>query len=799
MGKENSLSGMTTSSDTQLVSVTTESQRVLLKPLPRGVAKPPDFVELVPRTVGIGELAYIWEEFDPADGAMALDFETTGLNPERGDVPVTIGLADSRGGIAIDVRDNKLLATAVLEHLHERNIPLIAHNFTFDGAFAARTLTASGVTNFAPFWYWRQLNWVGCTLLLAKLFSSETKGLHYDLKSLQLELLQWDTRGDVELDAWLIAQGFTEKRDKKLVAKKSEMHRAPPEILGKYCALDCVSTWQLYKLVFLPLMARFPAVEQIIPAWMTHGKHLIAAQLTGVPLDVPKLRTLDSLLLKEAEEAEAEFRSVSAIAAGIAEYNRLKVQVELDTKPEQTHKPLPELPPEPPRLTKNGTDSPRWLKWNEKREVLANAQPEETAEFKRWKKRVEKVQKADHFSITSRDKLSWLAYEYLGKPVLSYTDSGKPALDDDAKLMMGPDFKALIRWSEINKMQTTYSSSLLEHQVDGRYHPHFQVPGTLTGRLSGAGGVNAQNQVKDLRFLDCWIAGPGKKLILADIASLEPVVLAEVSRDEKLLLLYGPNAQPHCVYLFYGVHTPMYGPALRAAGYLPEYVTTEIVKDCKKRFKAERSILKECALAFQYGAGWRRVQAQLRMQGVEVDDEVAQGLHHTYHNMFAGRIKFERQQQRVLAKQGWVLNAIGRPVCVAQVDEKDVLNRIAQSGGHDILVLASQILADLLAEEGIEYWPHIYDMHDCLQIIVKDEDAERTCELMRDPFHKRLHALLNPDGKTLCLPKWDPNAVDTWAQDKEEAPGQLAAARKQLADFAAANGTQHEEKQNADT
>jgi hypothetical protein len=47
----------------------------------------------------------------------------------------------------------------------------------------------------------------------------------------------------------------------KEVLKKAdagEQWRIPIEIEGQYCALDCISTMQLYDKVFEPIMKRFP-------------------------------------------------------------------------------------------------------------------------------------------------------------------------------------------------------------------------------------------------------------------------------------------------------------------------------------------------------------------------------------------------------------------------------------------------------------------------------------------------------------------------------------------------------------
>ena len=53
--------------------------------------------------------------------------------------------------------------------------------------------------------------------------------------------------------------------------------------------------------------------------------------------------------------------------------------------------------------------------------------------------------------------------------------------------------------------------------------------------------INLQNTTKTQRYLECFEARPGNKIVAMDFASLEPKVLAYFSRDKNLMSLYGPS------------------------------------------------------------------------------------------------------------------------------------------------------------------------------------------------------------------------------------------------------------------
>jgi hypothetical protein len=112
---------------------------------------------------------------------------------------------------------------------------------------------------------------------------------------------------------------------------------------------------------------------------------------------------------------------------------------------------------------------------------------------------------------------------------------------------------------------------------------------------------------------------------------------------------------------------------------------------------------------------------------------------------------------------GWFLNPMGRPIAVAQDYLRDIVNRSIQSGGHDAFVLYLSILSDKFNTHDIPYKPYIWDLHDAVMLIVRDENVEAAVEILDVIAMHELNARL---GGTIRL-KGVTNVVNNWAEDKE--------------------------------
>lgn len=187
------------------------------------------------------------------------------------------------------------------------------------------------------------------------------------------------------------------------------------------------------------------------------------------------------------------------------------------------------------------------------------------------------------------------------------------------------------------------------------------------------------------------------------------------------------------VYLFVGSQLPVIGPKIRAAGYDPDNPTPEGIKNAKKECKTERQISKTVVLASSYGAGPAKLHRTLTLAGIDIAFNIVEEIHAMYWEIYADIVAYRRWLESEWRKnEGWVVNGVGRPICVDAMFKKDLVNRVVQSTGHDILLKYIRIWSDKLDECGVEWYPIIADWHDQSIIEVREEDADMVKYIMGD-------------------------------------------------------------------
>lgn len=649
---------------------------------------------------------------------VALDIETKGTeahNPEN--FVVGFGLATSQGS-AYFPQD---LWPFALRVAAEKKTKLIAHNLAFDGAFALRD---------GGEW----LNWVMCTYATYKHLASEGFiNQKWGLKSAQTQLLGWPETNEKDLDEWLISNGYVNQAKKPI---KGEMWRAPSSILGHYCALDAASTLDLYHRVLFPVVNKFNGYQKYLPAVLNLIRCTIEQQLSGFLVDESRLVAYDKQLEHKLETLHQEFLLHEDVAPHVRLWNEMQLD-EIRVKEPAKYK-TSKVPKEPSKYRKDGSISKNWTNWKEKHE---NAKPEIAKSWENWKQRYDKAHSLQHFNINSGPQLQWLFYTRLGHEVKLHTDKGLPATDNKAKAFFGEPGKILLKYDKLFK-ERGYVSKALVTTKEGLLHPQFKVPGTLTGRLSGTGGLNLQQQPKTKGYLECFRARPGRVWVDHDFTALEPCVLTELSRDPNMLKIYGPGAKKNDIYIFTGAAIPGIGEVFKGEGYNADNPIKDAIDRIKKQHKTLRQICKVIVLSAQYGAGPGKIRETLSLQGIEKSFEEVQAIHKAYWNLYRGIKEYERflvmQWER---NGGWVLNGIGRPICVDNDLLKDIVNRVVQSTGHDILMLSLVLLREELESRRLNYSWVISDFHDETILEVDEAEKDATIEAIR-VMYDRLNKLL---------------------------------------------------------
>lgn len=655
-------------------------------------------------------------------GPVVVDFETTGLNVLASDFRVVgIGIAGKglEGGVYFSTKTiNATALTSLIKALIERE--LIAHNVCYDAAvlevLTRRHLPQS--TTLSAKWPWK---WDTISMYF-HLSQHEWAGQSYGLKAAQVDVLGWDAKGDVELDAWLSERGLG----------KGDMWQAPDSILGKYGCYDVQSTYQLYEHL-LPQLQKFPdAIEFISSVEVPyHYRAIVEMRFHGIKIDTTKLAALKKELEANNEAFRSRFENHEQVKNWIAGIDAIKLGQLIDCEPE--------------RLTKTGKVAARWTKWKEK---VDNFQEGE------WLNTNSKAQLRDLFfghlyKVSEvRPVMGWDGNQrgFKGGKLLWEVDifaEGKKIVHEWAsKTNDIPISKELLpKLGEIGQMLFDYNADvkllgyvngLEDSLVDGVHHGQLRPLGALSGRCVGSGGVNLQQIPKDKRYLDCFIAEEGCSLVDADVTALEPSVLAELSACPSYMKLYGPDAKPNDVYLFVGSNTEALGSKIKSLGYDPNNPTPEAISITKKKLKRERSICKVLHLSSGYGAGPNKIWKTLLSQGVQLELDEAKKIHADYWELFKRVKEYEEELKELrINNGGWIVDGIGIPVTIGKHKLKDILNSVIQGCSHRILVRHIANIMKLRDQEKLDFHFWIADFHDQTTVECLDKDVESVLDLFR--------------------------------------------------------------------
>ena len=102
-----------------------------------------------------------------------------------------------------------------------------------------------------------------------------------------------------------------------------------------------------------------------------------------------------------------------------------------------------------------------------------------------------------------------------------------------------PLVRALIDYRKAAKSLSSflYPIPAMIHPKTGRLHPRYGQFGAWSGRMT-CSGPNIQQIPRDKNFRACFVAGPGRKLIIADYSQIELRVAADMTNDSRMTQAY---------------------------------------------------------------------------------------------------------------------------------------------------------------------------------------------------------------------------------------------------------------------
>ena len=312
-----------------------------------------------------------------------------------------------------------------------------------------------------------------------------------------------------------------------------DITKIPLDALLKYNLTDGLSTWFVYK-KNLPIMIADQQTGIYYEIFRPAVWDIIQMQLTGMPINMQKVKDLNKLLQKESD-------------LNLARMNSLKIlQSFMDT-------------------------------------LMDEYVDKKNAEYK--KKRISKSDVNPgviEFNPGSPKQLQRFLYseDFLGLPVLDYTDTKLPATGAETleKLLNHTKDSEVIKFLEILIefkasaiiLSTFLPAFLKAYQGNDGWHylfGNFRLGGTASGRLSSnnpnlqnipsSGSSDAKQRLAKL-IKECFEAPPGWLFVGLDFDSLEDKISAVTTRDPEKIKVYSDGYDGHCLraLAYFGNHMP---------------------------------------------------------------------------------------------------------------------------------------------------------------------------------------------------------------------------------------------------
>ena len=364
-------------------------------------------------------------------------------------------------------------------------------------------------------------------LLVYQLFMenlTDTTGL---LQGMELLLGNWD---DTKLITYLATNSCAgnelglKKQAQEYAGNYAEsdiddITKIKPDDLLKYNLIDSCSTWFVHEKHYDTMVAdqQLDFYDKIFrPAILD----IVQMQLTGMPLDMPRVIEVEKLLRVDAEAALKTIKESLLVQA----YNY--------------------------KLNKD---------WVEKRNLELKV------------KRVSLLDAKEEFNPASPNQLQELLYDVIGLPVLDLTDTKQPATGKKVlekllnhankyvdEVLIVELLTALIDYKNVIKILESFIPAMLAapQGPDGWHYlmGNFNLGGTVSGRLS-SNNPNLQQIPAGSKYAklikSCFKAPPGYIFIGLDFNALEARIDALTTKDPAKLAVYIDGYDSHS-YNTYG-------------------------------------------------------------------------------------------------------------------------------------------------------------------------------------------------------------------------------------------------------
>lgn len=329
-------------------------------------------------------------------------------------------------------------------------------------------------------------------------------------------------------------------------------------------------------------------------------------------------------------------------------------------------------------------------------------------------------QAGEPFNINSTLQLREVLFDHLNLPILKKTPKGQPSTDASVLQKLAdehPIVEYLLSFRELEKLRSTYVDGLLPLvAADGRIHCAFNQRGAATGRISSE-RPNMQNiparSQEGRTIRRAFVAGPGRRFVVADYSQIELRILAHLSEDESLVRAFEAGED---------IHT---ATAARVFGVDADSVDYEM-----------RRRAKVINFGLLYG-----MEAYGLAQRLEISRDEAQEQMDAYFDQFPGVRQFMAGIVSDARNAGYTETILGRrrylPELTSsnfrerQAGERMALNAPIQGSAADIIKKA-MIELDSRLEADNDTTLLILQVHDELVLETPEDAVEATAALVRE-------------------------------------------------------------------
>jgi len=300
--------------------------------------------------------------------------------------------------------------------------------------------------------------------------------------------------------------------------------------------------------------------------------------------------------------------------------------------------------------------------------------------------------------------------------------------------------KKILKWRELEKLNSTYLKGLAKHIINGKVHTSFSQIGTVTGRLSSS-FPNCQNIPRpgedEFKIRAAFVPEKGKVFLKFDYNQIELRLAAHFSKDPLMIEAFLNNQDIH---------------SFTAKKIFKLSCSVEKVKELYPR---ERSFAKGVNFGILYGESEFGLSRRLQISKQEAKSHIESFFSEYKH------LKYWMKAVISFCKQnGFVKTILGRKRRLPEIEaddfairhatEKKAINSPIQGSAADVIMSAMLKLHNEPIMKGLDC-KMLLQVHDEILFECPEENAERAAfiikGIMENPLDYSLRVPLIVDYK----------------------------------------------------